>query len=443
MNGTISALIQNMRLACILVFIFWRYTYAQIQIGQNREDFYRLEVGDEQFVSLRPFREITKVWIEDKNIIKAVYKNNKIFIKALKEGECFVRLNSQLIKIVSTEAGSRHILSFSDRLRNKFAGLDFEYCGNGVCAVGELYRLQDYVKLLKFAQELHLNFKLKLKVDNNLANKIKIYVAAQFRENGLTPQKISFSDIWKVYSSIDNTNETLRRLAGTLALQIKSLKQLNVIEDNISVSVKIVELQKSFMRKIGLQWPDQYRAQVLDLRAGKVESFEAALNAAEANGEARILASPNLLSRSGKEALFFAGGEYPIKVRSLRSQHIVWKKYGVGLKLFPRLDALGQLNLRLETEVSSVDRSLTADDMPAFAFNRVSSYFDLVENKTITLSGLIKNESSHNAEGLPFLKNIPVLGALFSSRNFTENKTELVIFVTPRLLKVESEAEIE
>ena len=432
-----------MKLACVFVFMFYESAFAQIQVKINNETFYRLEVGEEKFISLKPSQEIKKVWIEDRAILKADYKQNKIFIKALKNGESFIRLNEKLIKIVSTEAGSRHILTYRDQFKNKFVGLNFEYCDYGICAVGELYRLQDYIKLTKLAQELHLNFKLKMKIHDALAIQIKGYVAAQFRENGLTPQKISFSSVWKVYCSSENVTENFRRLARSLALEVKSLKQLNIIEDNVSVSVKIVELQKNFMRKIGLQWPDQYRAQVLDQVIGKVEPFEVALSAAEANGEARILASPNLLSRSGKEAQFFAGGEYPIKVISLRSQHIVWKKYGVGLKLLPHLDPLGQLNLRLETEISSIDRSLTADDMPAFAFNRVSSYFDLVDNKTITLSGLIKNESSRHAEGLPFLKNIPILGALFSSRNFSENKTELVIFVTPRLLKVESEVGVD
>jgi pilus assembly protein CpaC len=75
--------------------------------------------------------------------------------------------------------------------------------------------------------------------------------------------------------------------------------------------------------------------------------------------------------------------------------------------------------------------------------NKVSSYFDTISGKTIALSGLIRHEASQNQEGLAFLSQIPVIGPLFSSRNFIENKSELVIFVTPKLLSTElSTAEV-
>ncbi|MBY0451568.1 MAG: type II and III secretion system protein, partial [Bdellovibrionaceae bacterium] len=115
-------------------------------------------------------------------------------------------------------------------------------------------------------------------------------------------------------------------------------------------------------------------------------------------------------------------------------------RYGIGLNLKPRIDALGQLNLQIETEISSVDHSLKVDDLPGVMMSRVSSYFDMIDRKTISLSGLVKNEKSESESGLPYLKDIPVLGELFKSRSFIENKTELIIFVTPQLVKTEEDS---
>ncbi len=125
----------------------------------------------------------------------------------------------------------------------------------------------------------------------------------------------------------------------------------------------------------------------------------------------------------------------------MRSNHIEWKRYGISLKLKPLVDPFGQLNLQIDTEISSVDNSVKVEDLPGVLVNRVSSYFDLVNKKTISLSGLLRTETAQNAEGLPYLQKIPILGELFKSKNFLENKTELMIFVTPQLINPESEME--
>ncbi len=93
------------------------------------------------------------------------------------------------------------------------------------------------------------------------------------------------------------------------------------------------------------------------------------------------------------------------------------------------------MSVELETNVSSIDKSKTVEGVPALHTHKLISHFDLAESKTIALSGLIKNESGESSEGLPYLAQLPILGSLFSSKDFLENRTELVILVTPKLME--------
>ena len=105
----------------------------------------------------------------------------------------------------------------------------------------------------------------------------------------------------------------------------------------------------------------------------------------------------------------------------------------------PIIDSVGQMSLQIDSEVSTLDESTKVDGIPGLQTNKVSSTFDLIRSRTIALSGLIKNEQGQSSEGIPFLKNIPILGHLFSSHDFKENRSELVIFVTPELLQNEED----
>jgi Flp pilus assembly secretin CpaC len=119
---------------------------------------------------------------------------------------------------------------------------------------------------------------------------------------------------------------------------------------------------------------------------------------------------------------------------------ITWKQYGVVLKIKPKADFSGRMSIGLETEVSSIDRSNMVDGIPGLFTNRIETHFDLTTSRTIVLSGLIKKEWGDAMQGLPGLSNIPVLGALFGSRDFQEQRSELVVFVTPEVARPDQES---
>lgn len=393
---------------------------------------YNLELGENLLI----LQSVNKIWIENKKIILAEYKNQKLYIKALHIGESYFRLDNKLYKTIVSPIGSKKTYKEWLQLKSKFIGLELAYCEHYVCLKGKLYRLSDYIKIHKLILENKYVLVLSLETSDALKRQLQNYFEVELRTHAMTPPLIQFNGIWTAYYPKNNFNPKFsdNLLMYGLVTDLKS----NPIaaEENIKVAVKIVEVSNNFERKLGVRWPDSYQALIIDnSKFESSSSFEIALNAAEKSGEAKILASPNLICRNGKEADFFAGGEFPIKILGLRSKEIQWKRYGIGLKLKPLIDPLGQMSLQIETEISTLDRSISVDDVPALHSNRVSSYFDLLQSRTIALSGLIKSEVSENTEGLPFLNKIPILGSLFTSKNFLENKSELVIFVTPELMK--------
>lgn len=399
------------------------------------------EIGEDYLVRPQELLKAEKIWIENKDILVASLKERGLVIKSLQTGTSYVRFGNQLRLFRVFPVGiRRQFETWQELSKTRFKGLKVNFCGLNICAYGVLEKLEDYFVMLNLAREHRAPLLLSADVSAEAQAGIRSYVASVLRENGLTPQKLIFAKPWRSFYKSSTVSEKLKSTLLYLGVEIQSQENITQLADNVEVTVQITELSKSFLRKYGLTWPSQYQAQLVDLKNVRSSpTIDLALNAAEATGEAKILAAPKLVCRSGKESEFFAGGEFPVKVQNLRTSHLEWKRYGIGLKLKPQLDALGQLNLQVETEISSVDQALKVDDMPAVHISRVSTFFDLINNKTIALSGLLRSETSANSEGIPFLKSLPILGNLFSSRNFIEHKSEMVVFVTPRLINTESE----
>ncbi len=165
------------------------------------------------------------------------------------------------------------------------------------------------------------------------------------------------------------------------------------------------------------------------------------LNALEERGLARRLAEPNLVALSGDTANFLAGGEYPIPVPGAFAGQIVvdYKKYGVSLAFTPTVLNGSLINLKIEPEVSALDpaHNVTLGNgivVPALTVRRASSTIELKDGQSFVLAGLLQNDLATAQQQLPWIGDVPVLGALFSSKSYQKNETDLVIIVTPRLV---------
>ena len=170
-------------------------------------------------------------------------------------------------------------------------------------------------------------------------------------------------------------------------------------------------------------------------------SIDVLINALEQKGIARSLAEPNLVALSGDTASFLAGGEYPIPVAGTFGQVTVdYKKYGVGLAFTPTVLGHGLINLKIEPEVSQIDTTHTVTvstgiSVPALIVRRASTTVELRDGQSFMIGGLLQTNNQNQLQQLPWLGSVPVLGALFSSKSYQQNQTDLAIIVTPHLVR--------
>ncbi|MCR4264850.1 type II and III secretion system protein family protein [Nitratireductor sp. ZSWI3] len=169
-------------------------------------------------------------------------------------------------------------------------------------------------------------------------------------------------------------------------------------------------------------------------------NVDVVIRALEDKRLARRLAEPNLTALSGETASFLAGGEVPIPVaRDEREITIEFKEYGVKLNFTPIVLDDSKINLRLNPEVSEVDPTTTirtADiEIPAFVTRKASTVVELRDGQSFAIAGLLQSTNRKLQSQVPWLGQVPVLGALFRSSSYIKNETDLVIIVTPRLVR--------
>jgi pilus assembly protein CpaC len=180
------------------------------------------------------------------------------------------------------------------------------------------------------------------------------------------------------------------------------------------------------------------------------------VRAMEQDGLARILAEPTLTAVSGESAKFLAGGEFPVPVSGeadadSTTTQIQFKPFGVGLGFTPVVMSEGRISLKISTEVSELtnENSLTVGTgtsstlvIPGLKVRRAETTVELPSGGSMVMAGLIRDQTRQNINGIPALKNLPVLGALFRSRDFLMNQTELVVIVTPYIVDAVNEKQL-
>lgn len=253
--------------------------------------------------------------------------------------------------------------------------------------------------------------------------------------------------------------------------QIVDLSSSMPWEPMVLLDVQVLELPRHFMRELGIRWADQSEggmhaglawdggsSRLLDrpgetvmplpYHPGAMAGYfglnallSARIQALSQSGQAVVLAQPQLLARSGATAEFLAGGEVPYSTTDNNGNtNTSFKPYGVSLKITPFLESNGAVRSHVDVEVSSIDPSLSIPTGPSLKTRRASTEFNVQSGQTLVLAGFISQDMAKNVNQVPGIGNIPLLGALFKSKRYQRNETELAIFVTPILVDAQHQA---
>jgi pilus assembly protein CpaC len=177
-------------------------------------------------------------------------------------------------------------------------------------------------------------------------------------------------------------------------------------------------------------------------KPGAFPKFAAFIRALDDRGALKVLAEPNLVVSNGAEGKFLAGGEFPVVYNTGNggtSTSVVYKEFGVRLHFQPKIAPNGEIHLKIAQEVSELDFAnaviLSGFRIPALRSRKAESSLQLADGQTFALAGLIDNKISRQVTKVPLLGDIPILGALFRSTRYQNSETELVILVTPMIVR--------
>lgn len=181
--------------------------------------------------------------------------------------------------------------------------------------------------------------------------------------------------------------------------------------------------------------------------AGRHANINGMIDALAQDGFITVLAEPNLTAMSGETASFLAGGEYPIPVpQSQNTISIEYKTYGVSLAFTPTLIGEDRINLHVRPEVSQLTDvgsiTLNSINIPALTTRRADTTIELASGQSFAIGGLLNNNQNQSVSKYPFLGDMPILGQLFRSTRFQNNQSELVIIITPYVVKPATEEQL-
>lgn len=234
-------------------------------------------------------------------------------------------------------------------------------------------------------------------------------------------------------------------------LQLPSSNQVNV-------KLTVVEVSKEFTDNLGIEWssltldsiinggssvnsPGMFN--LLGFRRGfDAGNISTLINAVNNDSIARVLAQPNLTVLSGESASFLVGGEIPIMVKDQDSVTVQYKEYGIRLNITAKVEKRQKIRLFVSNELSSVTGSYAYNDyqIPTMRTRRSSSTIELADGDSFVIGGLLSEADKESLTKVPFIGDIPVLGALARSSMTERSKSELVVFATVNLVKPQPEA---
>jgi pilus assembly protein CpaC len=256
----------------------------------------------------------------------------------------------------------------------------------------------------------------------------------------------------------------------TIAEQHSGKKVINLMSvgevPRVMLEVKVAEVSKKLTEKLGAQFSSNGSRGTFNyalignfLTGGALSTINGVgagatlsrggeqlkLEAEIKNGLIKVLAEPNIIAVSGQEGAFLAGGKIFIPVPRVDGSGtvvtLVEKEYGVGLTFLPTVLEGGKINLRVTPEVSelslegsTIKSGTSVSVLPTISTRRASTTVQLMDGQSFAIGGLIKNNVTETISGLPFLGELPVLGALFRSSEFINDRSELMFIVTPRLV---------
>lgn len=310
-------------------------------------------------------------------------------------------------------------------------GLKFEVRKGQLLVKGTLLRMSDWLRLRDLQIETQGEYRFLAKVDRVARAEVQRHLENWSQNTFLGPHRIQLdSQVRFLASAIDERTDSpsVARLSewGLTTERVQALAAQNL---NLRLTLTFAELANGASRNLGLDWTDGQTVTV----GGKIQGpdeFRQKLRFLKDQGTMKVLAEPVLNLSLNAETEFLAGGEFAVRSRDHRSQSVQWKRHGLILRVKPIAKNQNEVLINFDTELSLPDYSQTVDGVPSLRSTRTSTQASLALGSTLVLSELQRVLQSQTQLGVQGLEDIPLLGLLFKSRSFQENKSSFYLFAT-------------
>ena len=435
-----------------------------------------LGVGQQKVLQLG---NIARVAIGEPEIadVKQVGGGSELLITGMGEGRTTLlvwRINDTRLSylVVVRRQDPRELAGEVRALIGEREGVQVRIVGDHVVLEGETLTADDFDRVQQVSQ-LYPSVKSFVRPSGNAKRLAAEALNRSLQRNGLTGVTASVLGSTLVLDGSVDSRDDLRRLELITRAAAEKAESFVTVGARrmILVEVDFVEASSGSTKAVGIKPPSSFvstgegasatvsvvrpipgldsgqtqKSASLGLSAGAATDFSAAARFDE--GAVRVLSRPRLVCASGEKAEFLAGGEIPVVMVTQNQSAVEFKKFGVLLHITPTADRSGNIAAEIHAEVSDIDRSVSVRangfDVPGLRVREVKTSVTVRDGETIVLSGLYNSAEDKEVSKVPLLGHIPVLGELFKSRSFVEHKTELAIYVTPRLISPEGEREKE
>jgi pilus assembly protein CpaC len=425
-------------------------------------------VGTQKVLSIQG--RLKTIAIGDPETAGARTVGNEILVLGVKEGETTLLIwledgtrLSYLIKVRkrAPDAIAREVKA----LLGEMEGITIRIVGDKVYVEGTPLTSEDAERLKKVLA-LYPEVRDLSQVGGGVLRANIANLKRAFEENGLKSVVANRVGNSVFLEGTVESAEDLKKaelIVKAVGAQVENLITVG-IKRMVLVEVQIVEIRRTDQLGLGITYPTNLSSDTASLNSQITNTnppnvgqpptqtvIQGTLNLTSNvavrmrfdSGYGRLLSQPKLVCSSGEKAEFLVGGEVPVVLISANIVDVQFKPFGVKLNLTPNADRQGNIQTTIEAEVSEVDTTLTVTiggtSVPGFRTRRVKTNVTVKHGETIVLSGLFNYEQQKDVSKVPLLGHIPIIGELFKSRQFTENKNELAIFVTPKIVNPDSD----
>ena len=310
--------------------------------------------------------------------------------------------------------------------------------GDGALLKGEIRDLNELFLISKISEQFPGEIENAVQIQPELLDEGKRKLEAFIQESPYSQQitvETIHNRIWikgkmddpKILKSL---NHQLKSIFPALQIDLSTHSNAS---PTIYFRVFLLELKTNQSQSLGLQWPliIPKALKVTQQGVQSLQEMDIALHQLESNGLAKILSSPELVVRAPGEAELFAGGKLPYTTQSRYTSQLHWERLGLTLKLKVSESFTERVRLDILTEVTHLDLKLGTERAPGVQVNRMTTQVDAQFGVPLLLSGLLQEQTREEILGVPVLKNIPILGRLFQSEDYLNQRSELVAILYP------------